>query len=193
MLLWWGYIHFDSHLRGCWLSAVLWCELGGFFGLKHWCSLHGELTFWNSIFFQILLFQHKATFCLLPVSRQISKPFLRPFLSFALSRAGFGWQNWRAWFGNRRQTRWIMSWNVNMFSWSCNCASSDFSCCLRSGALPSFNRKWKISASRIIEIWPAGAVITWGCGMCTRTHTQRYAELYSDSKASDFAVLLCPK
>lgn len=184
MLLWWGYIHFDSHLGACWLSAVLWCEPGGFFGLKHWCSFHGEL----------LLFQHKASFCSLPGSQQISKPFLTPFISLALSRAGYGWQNWRACFGNRRQMRWITSWNVNMFSWSRNCASSAFSCCLRSGAPAFFQSQMKNGCYQNNR--------DFACGCCdnmrlwyvhTHAHTHRYVEMYRDTEVSDFAILLYPK
>lgn len=57
---------------------------------------------------------------------------------------------------------------------------------------PSFNRDWKISTIRIMEILPVGSVMTWGCGTrtCMHIHTDRDVQRY---RGQWFCIFPIPK
>jgi len=192
ILLQWECIRFDSHVGTCRLSAVLWCEPGGFFWLKHQCSFHEELMFWNSVLFLILLFQHKANLCSFPESQQSSESFLIPFLPFAVSRALYRWQNWGGdYFGYRSLMRWIQARNVNprviiLFPQPLPfvCAV-EFSPCF-SYVLKNidYHQYYGDLACRFCDnmrLWHSS------------TYTYRCAEMHRDTEFGDFAVLTYPE
>ena len=92
MLLCWAYTHFDSHLGACWLSAALWCEPGGFFGLQSWCGFHGDIMFWNNIFFSDLVIWTQGKLLLITRASAELKTFPQTISFLCLKQSRYGWQ-----------------------------------------------------------------------------------------------------
>lgn len=108
-------------------------------------------------------------------SQQISASFPRPFLSPALSRAGYGWHKLLGCFGNRRRIRWNSHRIPKCFPGAEIVLPQPFPVLCAVELSPSFNHDWKFPAPRMMEPLPGRAGGTRGCGMCTHMGTPRAA------------------